>query len=181
MKKQIAFSLLCGMLAVAGVFGVTTTGWADAERHLTLPAGLFEGSSNFELRYGSGLLDPGSLNGSALGVDLFDSGKAFGRAEEISIVSTGTLEEGNLVIEELVIDGLSLFDEGGGRLGIERLKMASSGTWASGNLVIETLEVDGFDMKHENSSGISVRTALMKSLSVGELMAAGEKLSTVAK
>ena len=85
------------------------------------------------------------------------------------------------MIEELVIDGLSLFDEGGGRLGIERLKMASSGTWASGNLVIETLEVDGFDMKHENSSGISVRTALMKSLSVGELMAAGEKLSTVAK
>ena len=76
MKKWIFLSLLSGMLFVGGVFGVTTTGWADAERRLTMPAGLFEGSSNFELRYETGSLDPASLNGSALGVDLFDSGNA---------------------------------------------------------------------------------------------------------
>ena len=111
MKKRILFSLLCGMLVVVGVLGITTTGWAGAEKLVALPSGLFEGSSNFELRYETGLLDPGSLIGSALGVDLFDAGKAFGRAEKIAIVSTGTLEEVDLVIEELVIDGLSLFDE----------------------------------------------------------------------
>ncbi len=54
MKKWIFLSLLSGMLFVGGVFGVTTTGWADEEKRVALPAGLFEGSSNFDLRYGSG-------------------------------------------------------------------------------------------------------------------------------
>ena len=73
MKKRILLSLLCGMLAVGGVFGLTKPGWAGAEKNLTLPDGLFENSSNFELRYESGSLDPASLNGSALGVVLFDT------------------------------------------------------------------------------------------------------------
>ena len=61
MKKWIVLSLLFGMLSVGGVFGITTTGWADAEKRVALPADLFEGSSNFELRYETGLLDPASL------------------------------------------------------------------------------------------------------------------------
>ena len=179
MKKRILLSLLCGMLAVGGVFGVTKTGWANEEKNLTLPDGLFEGSSNFELRYESGSLDPASLNGSALGVRFYEKGEAFGHAEKVSIVSTGSLAGSDLVVEELIIDGLVLDDKDGDRLAIERLNMISSGTWDGGNLVIEKLEVDGFDMK-EGSSEISVGTVLMKSLSVAELMVAGEKVSNAA-
>jgi len=146
MKKQIVFSLLCWMLAVAGVFGITTTGWADAEKSLTLPDGVFEGSSKFELRYESGLLDPATLNGSALGVEFFKSGEALGRAEKVSIVSTGTLAEADLVVKELIIDGLVVWGhKDGDRLAFDTLKMVSSGTWDGGNLVIEQLEVAGFE------------------------------------
>ena len=179
MKKRILLSLLCGMLAVGGGLGLTEPSWANEEKNLTLPDGLFEGSSNFELRYEAGSLDPASLNGSALGVRFYEKGEAFGHAEKVSIVSTGSLAGSDLVVEELIIDGLVLDDKDGDRLAIERLKMISSGTWDGGNLVIEKLEVDGFDMK-EGSSEISVGTVLMKSLSVAELMVAGEKVSNAA-
>ena len=179
MKKWIFLSLLCGMLSVGGVFGVTQPGWAQAENSLTLPDGLFEGSSNFELRYESGSLDPESLTGSALGVQFYEAGEPSGHAEKVSIISTGTLTGGDLVIEELIIDGLVLGDKDSDRLAVDSLKMVSSGIWDSGNLVIEKLEVDGFDNK-SGSSEISVRTALMKTLSVAELMAAGEKVSNAA-
>ena len=80
MTKRILLSLLFGMLAFGGVLGVTETSWANEEKNLTLPDGLFEGSSNFELRYESGSLDPASLNGSALGVRFYEKGEAFGHA-----------------------------------------------------------------------------------------------------
>ena len=179
MKKWILLSLLCGMLSVGGVFGVSQPGWAQAEQSLTLPDGLFEGSLSFELRYESGSLDPESLTGSALGVQFYEAGEPFGRAEKVSIISTGTLAGADLVFEELIIDGLVLGDKDSGRLAVDRLKMVSSGTWDGGDLVIEKLEVDGLDAE-SGSSEISVRTALMKTLSVVELMAAGEKVSNAA-
>ena len=80
MKKRILLSLLCGMLAVGGGLGLTETSWANEEKNLTLPDGLFEGSSNFELRYESGSLDPASLNGSATGVRFFEDGKLYANA-----------------------------------------------------------------------------------------------------
>ncbi|HIG15405.1 MAG TPA: hypothetical protein EYQ32_13290 [Gammaproteobacteria bacterium] len=180
MKKQIVFSLLCGMFSVAGVFGIINTAWANEEQSLTLPDGLFEGSSNFELRYESGSLDPMSLNGSALGVEFFEAGEAFGHAEKVSIASTGTLTGADLVVKELIIDGLVLGDKDGDRLAVDTLKMVSSGTWDGGNLVIDNVEMEGLNAE-SGSTNISIRTLLMKSLPVAELMAAGEKLSNAAE
>ncbi|HIM71167.1 MAG TPA: sel1 repeat family protein, partial [Gammaproteobacteria bacterium] len=139
MKKRILLSLLCGMLAVGGVFGVTKTGWANEEKNLTLPDGLFENSSNFELRYESGSLDPASLNGSALGVRFYEKGEAFGHAEKVSIVSTGSLAGSDLVVEELIIDGLVLDDKDGDRLAIESHRLTQpQGLTESKNAGIST-------------------------------------------
>ena len=179
MKKRILLSLLCGMLSVGGVFGVTHTAWANEEQSLSLPDGLFEGSSNFELRYESGLLDPMSLNGSATGVRFFEDGKLYANADKVSIVSTGSLSTSDWGVKELVIDGLVLAVEGEDRLAVEKLKILSSGTWGGGNLVIEKLEADGFNNK-SGSSEVSVGQVLMKALSIAELRAAGEKLSNAA-
>ena len=180
MKKRIFLSLLCGMLSLGGVFGVTQPSWAQAEQSLTLPDGLFAGSSSFELRYESGSLDPESLTGSALGVQFYEAGKSIGDADKVSIVSTGTLAGGDLVVEELMIDDLVWGDKDSGRLAVDRLKMVSSGTWDGGDLVIEKLEVDGFEIKEGGSEIYSVGTVLMKSLPVTELVAAGEKVSNAA-
>ncbi|MDE0921197.1 MAG: hypothetical protein OSA08_14045, partial [Arenicellales bacterium] len=133
MKKRILLSLLCGMLCVGGVFGVSQPSWAQAEQSLTLPDGLFAGSSSFELRYESGSLDSESLTGSALGVQFYEGGKSVGGADKVSIVTTGTLTGGDLVVEELIIDGLVLGDKDGDRLAVDRLKLVSSGTWDGGD------------------------------------------------
>ena len=162
MKKWIFLSLLCGMLAVGGVLGLTETSWANEEKNLTLPDGLFDGSSNFELRYESGSLDPASLNGSATGVRFFEDGKLYANADKVSIVSTGSLTTGDWVVKELVID--SFLDSDG--MSVERMTGTGRVSSTGGGLVIEELVVNGIEF----GGGLRIGEGRINDLPLSQLM-----------